>query len=59
MIDRFLSIKDFQLYAGNIGRNKAYELAKQSKARIKFGGRVVVDRDAFDRWAERQRECED
>lgn len=56
---RFLNIKDFQLYAGNIGRNKAYELAKQSKARVKFGGRIVVDRNAFDCWVERQRELDD
>ncbi len=55
MEGRFLNIPDFQHYAGGIGRNKAYELAKQSGARVRYGRRIVVDRVAFDKWAEAQR----
>lgn len=58
-MQRFLCIKEFQLYAGKIGRNKAYELAKKSKARIRLGGRVIVDRVVFDNWIESQREVQD
>ncbi len=56
MESRFLCISDFQKYAGNIGRNKAYELAKESGARVRFGKRVVVDRIRFERWIDSQRE---
>ena len=55
MEGRFLNIPEFQRYAGGIGRNKAYELAKISGARIRYGRRVVVDKTAFDRWAETQK----
>lgn len=56
MESRFLDIRDFQQYAGNIGRNKAYELAKQSGARVRFGRRVVVDKNRFDSWVDKQKE---
>ena len=55
MEGRFLNIPEFQRYAGGIGRNKAYELAKISGARIRYGRRVVVDKTAFDRWVETQK----
>ncbi|WP_164516773.1 hypothetical protein [Clostridium transplantifaecale] len=54
MENRFMDIPAFQIYAGKIGRNKAYDLARLSGARIKLGRRVVIDRIAFDKWADEQ-----
>ncbi len=54
MEQRFLDIKAFQHYAGGIGRNKAYELAKCSGAEVRYGRRLVIDKKRFDAWVDQQ-----
>ncbi len=51
---RCLTIKEFQIYF-SIGRNNALKLARQSGAVIRIGKKMLVDRVAFDRWLDEQR----
>lgn len=51
---RLLNIVEFSVYAGGIGRNNAFKLARTSGARIQIGRRVFVDRIKFDDWLDRQ-----
>lgn len=53
-MERLLNIKEFGNYAGGIGRNTAFKLAKISGARIQVGRRVLVDRVKFDEWVDSQ-----
>lgn len=49
-ISRLLNIKDFQQYAGGIGRNSALKLAREAEVRVKIGRRLLIDRTKFDEW---------
>lgn len=50
---RCLTIKQFQIYMG-IGRNTALKLVKKAKCAHKAGKRILVDREAFDKWLDNQ-----
>lgn len=50
MEKRLLNIVEFQTYAGGIGRNSAFKLAKEAGIRVKIGRRVLIDREKFDLW---------
>lgn len=52
---RLLSIKEFQIYTG-LGRNSALKLSITAKCRIYVGRRVLIDREKFDKWCDRQSE---
>ena len=49
---RFLSIPEFQEYAGGIGRNTALRLARDAEVRVKIGSRLLINIDKFDLWVE-------
>lgn len=49
-MSRLLNIKDFQEYAGGIGRNSALNLARKAEVRVKIGRRLLIDREKFDQW---------
>lgn len=46
---RCLTVEEFQAYC-SIGRNNALKLIKKSKAGIRVGKKILVDRVAFDKW---------
>lgn len=46
---KILNIKEFQAYT-TLGRNGAYKLAHESGAAFRVGKRILINRDAFDRY---------
>lgn len=53
-MSRLLNVKEFQEYAGGIGRNSALNLAQKAEVRIKIGRRLLIDREKFDAWLDSQ-----
>ncbi|SCH81810.1 Uncharacterised protein [uncultured Clostridium sp.] len=49
---RLLDVKEFQAYAGGIGRNSALRLAGEAQVRVRIGRRLLIDREKFDKWIE-------
>lgn len=49
---RLLDVKEFQTYAGGIGRNSALRLAREAQVRVRIGRRLLIDREKFDKWIE-------
>ncbi|MDD6073048.1 MAG: DUF6462 family protein [Clostridium sp.] len=50
MENRLINVKEFQKYAGGIGRNSALRLAREAEARVKIGRRLLIDRLKFEKW---------
>lgn len=57
MQKRLLTIKEFQQYAGGIGRNLALKLSKEANIRVRIGRLIMIDRIAFDTWIEKNRDA--
>lgn len=49
-MNKLLNIKEFQEYAGGIGRNSALRLSKEAGVRVIIGRRVLINREKFDEW---------
>lgn len=50
---RLISVDELQSYA-SVGRNTAFKLIKEAGCGIRFGRRLLVDRQKFDDWCNRQ-----
>jgi hypothetical protein len=50
---RLLSVEEFQLYS-SLGRNSAFKMIKEVGCGIRFGRRLLVDRQKFDNWCSKQ-----
>lgn len=44
-----ITVKELMEYC-KIGRNSALKLAKLAKARVKIGGRLLIDKNKIDEW---------
>lgn len=50
--NKLISIKEFQQYAGGIGRNSALRLAMEAEVRVKIGRRLLINVEKFNQWVE-------
>lgn len=50
---RLLSVEEFQQYS-SLGRNSAFKMIKEAGCGIRFGRRLLVDRQKFDAWCSEQ-----